>query len=252
MRVLIGLIAIGGCFAAVAYGATRQRAADDGRSDPGALARGQANGGAGTGRPPKPRITQHPEAQATSPNARFAFNDREARVRFQCRLDGARWQACKAPVSFASLAVGSHVFSVRAVGSRGRRSKVAKFRWRLLAPMAFEISQRPSGLADLYPGAPAQSLSIAVHNPNPVPILVTSLQVSVSADPAGCASAENLALGQSNASTSTPLTVPGGGSVALPAQGISAPTIALRDLPVNQDACQGARFPLRFTGSAHG
>jgi hypothetical protein len=38
----------------------------------------------------------------------------------------------------------------------------------------------------------------------------------------------------------------------LPAVGVAAPTIQLRDLPVNQDACQSASFPLSFSGSARG
>jgi hypothetical protein len=33
---------------------------------------------------------------------------------------------------------------------------------------------------------------------------------------------------------------------------VSAPRIALRDLPVNQDDCKGAQFPLAFSGEAHG
>jgi hypothetical protein len=48
------------------------------------------------------------------------------------------------------------------------------------------------------------------------------------------------------------LAVPANGSASLPAAGVAAPTIALRDLPFNQDACQGARFPLAFSGRARG
>jgi hypothetical protein len=40
--------------------------------------------------------------------------------------------------------------------------------------------------------------------------------------------------------------------VTLPAPGVSPPAIQLRDLPFNQDACQGARFPLAFSGEARG
>jgi hypothetical protein len=45
--------------------------------------------------------------------------------------------------------------------------------------------------------------------------------------------------------------VPAGGSVTLPMQGVSAPTIRLLNLPVNQDACKNARFSLSYSGSAH-
>jgi len=122
----------------------------------------------------------------------------------------------------------------------------------LLEPRTFSIAPRLAGLGTLHPGAPPIPLPLVIENPNPVPIFVTSLRVSVLADPAGCAGAENLALSQAGASGAMPLEVPAGGSVSLPATGVSAPTIQLRDLPVNQDACQNARFPLEFSGSARG
>jgi hypothetical protein len=74
----------------------------------------------------------------------------------------------------------------------------------------------------------------------------------VTGDPEGCDSADNLELTQSSASSSAPLRIPARGSVSLPAQGVSAPSIRLRELPVNQDACQRAHFPLAFSGEAHG
>jgi hypothetical protein len=93
---------------------------------------------------------------------------------------------------------------------------------------------------------------VTVVNPNPVPIYVTALRVSASTDPLSCSSTENLVLSPSSASPSTPLLVPANASASLPAPGVSAPTIQLRDLPVDQDDCQGASFPLRFTGEARG
>ncbi len=58
--------------------------------------------------------------------------------------------------------------------------------------MDFSITPQLAGLGALYPGAPAQALPLTITNPNPVPILVTSLQVRATADPPGCGSAENL------------------------------------------------------------
>lgn len=227
--------------AAAAFGATRHSP-----GAPGAAPRPNAP------RPPRPKITQHPDKVAISVSTRFAFTGRGTKPRFECRLDGGRWRPCQPPADFTGLAPGSHAFSVRAVGRRGRRSRAARFRWTLLEPKAFAIEPQLSGLGSLYPGAPPLALPVAVSNPNPVPIFVTSLRVSVSANPAGCASAENLALGESGASSTSPLVVPAGGSAALPAAGLPAPTIQLRELPVNQDACQGAQFPLEFFGSARG
>jgi hypothetical protein len=105
--------------------------------------------------------------------------------------------------------------------------------------------------ADLYPGAPAQPLALRVENPNPVPIEITSLEASLADDPPGCP-AENFLLLPSGASAATPLVIPAQAGIALPAQGIAPPTIAMRDLPVSQDACQGADLDLVFSGEARG
>jgi hypothetical protein len=240
LAVLAGIAGLG----AVAYAATPQG------HTPGSTAKTERS--QGTGSLPKPKITMHPDKLATSTGAKFAFAVRGGKPRFQCRLDGRAWSTCQTPVTFSKLATGSHSFSVRSVAARGRRSKTARFRWQVLEPKDFSITPQPAGLGPLFPGAPAQGLPLTISNPNPVPIFVTSLQVRATADPAGCASAENLVLGGSSASSAAPIKVPASGSVSLPAPGASAPSIALRDLPVSQDACQRARFPLSFSGTARG
>lgn len=239
-RALIGLVAIGAFFAAAALAANRHAPAAG------------SDGKAQTGRAPKPAITDHPEASSPSTSARFDFTVHAPRARFQCRLDRTRWQTCQPPVFLAGLGAGQHRFSVRALDRQRRHGASSRFRWTVLASKEFSIVPELSDLDELYPGAPPVALPLTVRNPNPAPIRVTALRVSVPADPPGCASADNLALGQSNASRSLPLKVPAGGSVRLPAQGVLAPTIQLRDLPVNQDACKNARFPLEFGGSARG
>jgi hypothetical protein len=242
IRVLIGLVGIGACFAAASYAAGRHQ------QPPSA-------GAGGKGRPallPKPAIGDRPDARSPSTRARFGFSAKAPALRFECRLDDARWAACRTPVLVTGLAVGRHRFAVRAVDSRHRHGAAARFRWTVLEAKDFAIVPDLSRLRSLYPGAPPVALPLTVRNPNPAPILVTALRVAVAADPPGCPSAGNLALVQSNASRSTPLEVAAGRTVGLPAQGILAPTIQLRDLPVNQDACQNIRFPLEFTGSARG
>jgi hypothetical protein len=103
-----------------------------------------------------------------------------------------------------------------------------------------------SGVDALFPGAPAVALPVRIENPNPVPILVTGLRVAATADPPECTRAENLSLAPASLSSAAPLRVPADGSASLPAPGLSPPTIQLRDLPVNQDACKNARFPARL------
>jgi hypothetical protein len=238
--VLAGIASLG----AVAYAATPRG------HTPGSSAEAQRS--QGTRSLPMPKITMHPDKMATSTSARFAFAVRGGKPRFQCRLDNRSWSPCQAPVTFGKLAAGSHSFSVRSAGARGRHSRSARFRWQVLERKGFSITPQLAGLGPLFPGAPAQPLPLTIANPNPVPIFVTSLQVRATADPAGCASAENLLLSGSSASGGTPIKVPANGSVSLPAPGASAPSIQLRDLPVNQDACQRTQFPLAFSGTARG
>jgi hypothetical protein len=240
LAVLAGIAGLG----AVAYAAAPQG------PTPGSAPKAKRSQGPGS--LPRPKITMHPNKLATSTSARFGFAVRGSKPRFQCSLDGRAWSACQSPLVFSKLTVDSHSFSVRTVAARGRHGKAASFRWRVLEPKNFSIQPQLASLGALYPGAPAQALPLAIANPNQVPIFVTGLQVRATADPAGCASAENLILTGSSASNAAPIKVPANGSVGLPAPGISAPSIQLRDLPVNQDACQRTQFPLAFSGTARG
>jgi hypothetical protein len=58
-------------------------------------------------------ITSAPPAVTNVQSATFAFTATEAGT-FNCRIDGAVWSVCTAPVSYAGLAAGSHTFAVRA------------------------------------------------------------------------------------------------------------------------------------------
>lgn len=238
LTVAVGAIA---CLGAVAYAAAPRQGADSGierKADAAQL--------------PRPAITQRPDEVATSTSASFGFNAGRRILRFQCRLDHRRWRGCRAPVTFTKLAAGRHAFAVRGLDGRGRHGPRARFRWLLLAPKDFSIAPSPTPLSSLYPGAPPVALPVVITNPNPVPIFVTNLQAEATADAPGCTRAEHLVLTPSTVSSSAPLRVPAGGSASLPAPGLAPPTIQLRDLPVNQDACQSARFPLAFSGKARG
>jgi hypothetical protein len=247
IRVLVALIAVGGCLAAVALAATRpgldmaaQRPQKK-ASSPKPLAP----------RPPRPTITRHPAKMSTSASAGFAFKASQPNLRFQCQLDRERWSGCTAPLILRELTVGDHRFGVRALSRAGRRGAAARFRWRRFESKQFAIEPQLQDLPALFPGAPAVALPVLVRNPNPVPIRITALRVAVSADAPGCDRA-NLELIPAGASAANPLRLPAGGSLSLPTPSATSPAIALRDLPVNQDACQGAHFPLVFSGEAHG
>jgi hypothetical protein len=247
LRTSPGVFALLLACTAVCLGAVAYAAAPHGPARPASISQAGSSGAV-----PRPSITQHPNKMAVSTSAKFGFKARGEEPRFQCRLDGRAWSACRSPVAYSKLAAGSHGFSVRTVAKGGRHSRAARFSWRLLEPQGFAIHPQLAGIGALYPGAPPVPLPLTIANPNPVPILVTGLQVRATADPAGCASAENLILSGSSASSAAPLKVPPSGSVSLPAPGISAPSIQLRDLPVNQDACQRTQFPLAFSGTARG
>lgn len=242
---LIALLAGVVGLVAVAYAAPKKHSAIPGSTPKSERSQGVAS-------LPKPKITMHPEKLATSTSAKFGFTVRSGKPRFQCKLDGRAWSACQAPVSYSKLAIGSHSFSVRSIGARKKHSRTARFRWQVLEPKDFSIVPQLGSLGTLFPGAPAQSLPLTIANPNSVPILVTSITVSASSSPPGCASAENLILTGASASSASPIQVPANGSISLPGPDGSAPTIGLRDLPVSQDACQGAQFPLSFSGTARG
>jgi hypothetical protein len=137
---------------------------------------------------------------------------------------------------------GLVAYAVAAQGSFGTRPR----------PEGFSIVPRLSRLPDLYPGAPPVALPLRLVNPNSVPIIVTSLTASVRRSPAGCPSSRNLELIPSSASSRRPLRIRALGSARVPGRRITAPSIRLRNLPVNQDACRHVRLPLLFTGSAHG
>ena len=235
------LVALVGCLGAVAYAATPRHA---GRP-------AGHRGGSRAAALPKPKLRRHPRRLEASTTATFAFRAKR-RPRFQCRLDGRAWKSCRSPVAYAGLSAGAHRFRVRAVGRRRSHGRPARFRWRVLEPRDFSIAPRLGDLRPLFPGAAPQPLPLTISNPNPLPILVTSVGVATAGDPSDCRSADNLTLTPASISASAPLRVPAHGSVDLPAAGVAAPSIQLRDLPVNQDACQGAVFPLSFSGSARG
>lgn len=203
--------------------------------------------------PVKPQLTQQPANPSASSSATFAFTDREAGVTFECSLDGAAYAACTSPQIYNGLADGNHRFDVRALDAAGNRSGVTEATWRVAAStsgLPFTISGGYGGL--LYPGKTG-ALALRVSNPNGVPILVTSLTVTVQpgSSNAGCDGPSNLSVAQSNVSAANPLTVPANGSVTLPSGAVSAPQVTMLNLPTNQDACKGAVYTFAYSGSSH-
>lgn len=193
------------------------------------------------------RIVEHPPSTSTRPTARFrvaAAGEPELR----CRLDRGPVKPCAASVVYRGLEGGDHTFIV-AAQRPGRRAVRADFGWRVLEPEPFEVEPRPGSVGPLYPGAAPLPIRIVISNPNEVAITLTALKVIASGGAPGCDPATNVALTAPALGRSEPR-IPAGGSLVLPSATIPAPTIALRELGVNQDACKGAKFSLSFSGSA--
>ncbi len=188
---------------------------------------------------------------------------------------------------YRGLSLGLHSFRVRVVaapGATGAPSRSARYNWLVVAapagamelpsaqgsvkpgptpsgpaepdpmppsPEGFSISAGENAIEPLYPGAAPRTIPLTLTNLGDVAIFVTSVIVTVSGGPAGCASDGNISVVQSDLSGATPVEVQAHGSVTLPAQGRAAPTIQLVNLPVNQDACKNARFTLSFSGNSH-
>jgi len=202
--------------------------------------------------PVKPQITQRPASSTTATSATFAFTDGEAGVAFQCQLDGASWTGCTSPTTYTDLAVGQHAFGVRAVDRAGNRSAAATYAWSVVAADGMPFTIGGGAVGSLYPGV-TRTLALTIANPNSVPILVTSLVVTIApgSTRAGCDGPANLEVTQSDASEANPLTVPANGQITLPAGGVAAPQLRMRNLATNQDACKSALFSLTYSGSAH-
>jgi hypothetical protein len=69
--------------------------------------------------PPNTRITHGPAGRTTAPRAVFGFTATESHASFQCKLDRARWLACRSPKNYRSLAPGRHRLLVRAADRAG-------------------------------------------------------------------------------------------------------------------------------------
>jgi hypothetical protein len=69
--------------------------------------------------PPETTITSGPSGDVPSASATFQFTSSEAGSTFACSLDGAAPTSCTSPVTYNSLALGPHTFSVRATDAAG-------------------------------------------------------------------------------------------------------------------------------------
>ncbi len=201
--------------------------------------------------PPTPTITSGPANPTPTTSATLSFTDSGAGVTYQCNLDGLGWHPCSSPATYSGLSVGDHVFQVRAVNNAGDLSNPASYGWTVVPTGGLPFTITGNATGALYPGASAEPIALTLSNPNGVQIYVTSVTVTLvsSSLPAGC-SASGYVVDQASIPTAG-VAVPANGSVSLPAQGATAPSIQMIDTGTNQDACQNAQLQLSYAGSAH-
>ena len=69
--------------------------------------------------PPETTLTGYPVNPTTGTSAIFTFTSPDSAASFECQLDGSIFDPCTSGVSYSGLAVGGHVFNVRAKNSAG-------------------------------------------------------------------------------------------------------------------------------------
>jgi hypothetical protein len=261
-RAIIALAAAVACLGGVALAATRSERPNGKKKNHPVKRQAQ--------RPPRPTFIEVPPPTGVGDGYQFRFHvappptpaggsgqGGTARPpkrwrQFECRLDDGDWGDCSSPFVLPGLPAAEHAFAVRALSPRERSGPAAHYHWLQLEPKEFTIDPLFDSLEALMPGAPPQELPVRLANPNPVPIEITGLSVTVSPDRPGCAADPNFGVTPSNLSSSAALSISAGGSVTLPSGAATAPSLELRELPIDQNACQGATLNLTFSGEARG
>ena len=79
---------------------------------------------------PETELESSPDGTTESTTASFAFSS-EPGASFQCRLDSQNanaWTSCSSPLTYSSLAVGTHTFEVRAADGAGNSTRPRRAR----------------------------------------------------------------------------------------------------------------------------
>jgi hypothetical protein len=197
-----------------------------------------------------PTIVRGPTSSTSAATATFTFSDTAAGVEFLCAVDSQTPATCESPITYSRLSSGAHTFRVTARYLGAQQSPPASYSWRVQgAGGSVTISGNAQGA--LYPGAGPEPIPLTLSNAASTRVSITGLAVSIDGSqlPAGC-DPSSFQLTQSSASSAQPVVVPGNGTVTLPAQGVTAPSISMVDTNSNQDGCQGATVTLDYSESS--
>lgn len=87
----------------------------------------------GSGSAPQTILRRTPAKRTGDRTPTFRFTADEAGVRFECRLDGKRFHACRSPLTTKTLSFGPHRFQVRARDGEGEVDPTpASYRFRVV------------------------------------------------------------------------------------------------------------------------
>jgi hypothetical protein len=200
--------------------------------------------------PPPPVFTKAPGASTTHTKAHFAYRDDESRVGFTCELDGDPYASCDSEKTYKDLPPGSHTFCVRAHDKAGNAGAAACLTWLVGAgELGFSIAGSPLPGALLYPSGRTVPINLVFTNPNPTPVTVQSVTVSVTGTSALGCDAGSFTVRQQLIATPT---VPADSTTSLQDVGVAQadwPQLVMVDTG-NQDACQNATVDLAYSGTA--
>jgi hypothetical protein len=217
--------------------------------------------------PNTPDIVGYPANPTTSTSASFVFTDNSGPdISFSCYLDSAAAAPCNGGTwhesnwvvagrqDYTGLAPGKHCFYVYATDRAGNASPPASYCWTI----TITVTSSPFGVggnltSPLYPGT-SEPLNLTFTNPNSSAITIASGgvgggNISISSNAAGCGPANFEVLRGLTASVTIPAdqTAP----MSLSALGVPQadwPVIEMIDTDSNQDACEGARLTLTYSG----
>ena len=221
---------------------------------------------------PAPVVDTKPPDPNSVSTSNFTWHDGEAGVTYLCSTENGAFagtvhgadgpdQSCASPLTYVVQTTnnGQHQFAVEAVDAAGNVSSVVLYSWKVDKGSIQDFTMDGSAIGLLFPGGTARTIAVTLHNPNDVPIFVTAVAVAVHGSdlPVGCTSAD-FQLVQATIPAAG-VQVPANGSVTLPAQGATAPTVQMvnrqdvvpGDGTGNQNACRNATFQLDYSGSAH-
>lgn len=203
-----------------------------------------------------------PDALTTRTTARITFsatslNDVGQTITFLCRLDAFLYRDCQSPYSIVKLKPGQHCFSVKPKDEAGNEGPAAQTCWTVVLDSGFKVSGETTGV--LSPGA-TSPVNLSIQNPFTFPIKIvevgTTLGVTTkrgSADEPACNGTTNFEVSKQLEAVSAAIVVPAQSTKSLSELGVAQnrwPTITMKDLNVDQGACQGVRLTLQYAGLA--